>query len=219
MQLISRRETAVAKHPENSDESLRLLDRARAGDAAAVEQLLTRHRPFLVHVIDARLDQRLRARLDPSDVVQEAQMEAHRRIQDYLDEPVLPFRLWLRRIAYDRLVMLQRRHSGAARRSVRREHSLADHSSLILAQQLLAPGPSPSEDAVSRELAERVRRAVARLPESEREVLIMRNLEGLSNLEAAEVLGVDPAVSSRRYGRAVLRLRDLLSATGLEGSD
>jgi RNA polymerase sigma-70 factor (ECF subfamily) len=202
--------TSAADSRETSD----LLEQLRAGDAGAASRLLERHRAFLLRLIDLRMDDRLRRRVDPSDVVQDAQIEAARRLADYAKEPPLPFRMWLRQIAYDRLLMLHRRHVKAARRSVERDAGLPDRSSLLLVAQLLGHEPDPSERAVRRELAERVRQALHELPEAEREVLMLRNLEGLSNLEVAALLGVDPATSSRRYGRAVLRLRDILVRSG-----
>jgi RNA polymerase sigma-70 factor (ECF subfamily) len=76
-------------------------------------------------------------------------------------------------------------------------------------------GSTPSRQLARRELAQRVRQALDRLPEGEREVLVLRNLEGLTNQEAAGVLGIDPATASRRYGRAIIRLRGLLAEIGL----
>src|SRR5207248_901070 len=137
----------------------------------------------------------------------------------YLQEPPMPFRLWLRRIAYDRLLMLRRHHVGAAQRTTRRDVALPDPSSLRLAEQLLAHGSTPSQHLVQRELIRRVHRALALLPEGERELLIMRNLEGLANQEAAQLLGIDPATASRRYGRAVLRLRAILLEHGFPESE
>jgi RNA polymerase sigma-70 factor (ECF subfamily) len=203
----------------DSAETRQLLDQLRAGTPGAAGRLLERHRPYLLRLVELRMDPRLRPRVDPSDVVQEAQLEANRRLEGYLEKPPMPFRLWLRQLAYDRLLMLHRRHLRAGRRAVGRDLGLPDRSSLVLAGQLLASEPTASEKAVRRELADRVREAVARLPEAEREVLVLRNLEGLSNLEVAEVLGVDPATSSRRYGRAVLRLRELLVQGGFKGPE
>src|SRR5262249_19558124 len=116
-------------------------------------------------------------------------------------------------------LMTQRHHRGAARRSVGREVPLPDGSSLQLAQQLLDPGPSPSQQAQRDELVRRVRQAVGRLSETDREILLMRNLEALSNQEVAQVLQMDPATASQRYGRALLRLRKLLLQGGLRESD
>jgi RNA polymerase sigma-70 factor, ECF subfamily len=190
-------------------ETQRLLRQARAGDDQAVEELLALHRPYLRQLVDLRLDPRLRPRMDASDVVQEAQMEAARRLHGYLLEPAMPFRLWLRRLAYDRLLMLRRFHVEAAQRSVTREVALPDRSSLLLA------GSTPSQQLDRQELAARVRRAVARLPEADREVLLMRTFEELSYEEVAFLLGVDPVAARKRHGRALLRLHKVLCEDGL----
>ena len=137
-------------------------------------------------------------------------MEAVRRLDGYLRDAPLPFRLWLRRIAQDRLLMLRRRHRGAGRRAVTREAAMPDESSLAFARQLLAAGTSPSARLAASELAQRVREAVAQLPEADREVVLLRNFEGLSNQEVAQLLEIQPAAASQRYGRALLRLRKLL---------
>jgi RNA polymerase sigma-70 factor (ECF subfamily) len=194
----------------DSSHTRALLEDVRAGRAAAVDQLLARHRAYLRHVVELRIDPQLRARVDPSDVVQEAQLEAARRLGTYLLSPELPFRLWLRQITYDRLLMLRRRHVEAARRSVQRDVALPDRSSLALAQQLLASGSTPSERLSRRELARRVRQAMARLAEADRDILLLRNFEGLSNQEVARLLGLTLTAASQRYGRALLRLRDFL---------
>ncbi|MBL8794791.1 MAG: sigma-70 family RNA polymerase sigma factor [Planctomycetia bacterium] len=198
-------------------ETLRLLDDVRAGDRSALDRLLAEHRQFLRWFVELRLDPHIRARVDASDVVQEAQLEAVRRVDNYLERPALPFRLWLRQIAFDRLLMARRQHVEADRRAVTREAPLPDGSSIALGQQVLAGGPTPSQHLARDEMAERVRRAVAELPEADREILLMRNFEGLTNLEAAQLLALDPATASKRYGRALLRLRQLLSDDGLTG--
>src|SRR5262249_24810900 len=158
-----------------------LLERARSGDDAARNQLFARHRSYLRRLVELRIDPRLRSRVDPSDVVQEAQLEATRRLDGYLSEPPMPFPLWLRQIAYDRLLVLRRRHVEAERRAVERDVHLPDRSSLGLAQQLLAAGPGPGEHMVRREFARRVREALDRLSEADREIVVLRNFEGLSN--------------------------------------
>jgi RNA polymerase sigma-70 factor (ECF subfamily) len=203
----------------DSVETQRLLQQVRAGERDAMNQLLDRHRPYLRRLIEVRLDPKMRARVDPSDVVQEAQLEASRRLKNYLKQPPMPFRLWLRQIAYDRLLMLWRHHVGAVRRTVKRDLPLPDRSSLLLAQQLLAPGSAPNQQLVKREFVRRVREAVSQLPDGDREVLVMRNLEGLSNQETAQILQIDPATASRRYGRAVIRLRQILLQSGLTESE
>jgi RNA polymerase sigma-70 factor (ECF subfamily) len=187
-----------------------LLQQVRAGDARAKDELFTRHRAYLCRFVELRLDPRLRARVEPSDVVQEAQMEAARRLPTYLDRPALPFRLWLRQIAIDHLLKTRRRHVGAARRAVERELALPDRSSLLLARRLFDRGPSPSLQYDERELAERLRVALTQLSEADREVLLVRHYEGLSNAEAGVVLGLDAGAVSKRHGRALLRLHRLL---------
>lgn len=196
-------------------ETLRLLEEVRCGDRRALDRLLTGHRTYLRTAVELHVDRRLRARLDPSDVVQEAQLEAARRIDDYLRRQPMPFHIWLRQTAYQNLLRMRRQHVEAERRSVTRELPLPDGSSATLARQLLGAGPTPNEQLVEEELARRLRQAVAELPETDREILLMRNFERLSNQEAAQVLGLEPAAASRRYGRAILRLRKVLQ----EGSE
>jgi RNA polymerase sigma-70 factor, ECF subfamily len=200
----------------DSSETSRLLDQVRDGLPGGLDRLLTHHRPYVRQVVALRLDPQLRARVDPSDIVQEAQMEAVRRLDGYLQQPPMPFRLWLRQLAYDRLLMVRRKHAGAAQRSVERETALPDQSSAALGEHLLARSASPSEQVTKTELARRVQNALAHLPEADRELMLMRNFEGLSNQEVAKVLQILPATASQRYGRALLKLRKLLLATGLE---
>jgi RNA polymerase sigma-70 factor (ECF subfamily) len=195
-------------------ETRRLLGKARAGDREAVEELFTRHRPYLRRLVEVRLDLQLRPRVDASDVVQEAQLEAARRLECYLQEPALPFHLWLRQLTYERLLMLRRFHLGAARRSLVREVALPERSAVLFARQLLAAGSTPSQRLDREELASRVRRAVAKLPAIDREVLVMRTFEELSYEEVAVLLGVDPAAARKRHGRALLRLHKALSEDG-----
>jgi RNA polymerase sigma-70 factor (ECF subfamily) len=130
----------------------------------------------------------------------------------------MPFRLWLRKTAEERLMMLHRRHIGAAKRSVVRELPLPETSSLQLAQGFLDAMPSPSAQFDRHELAALVRQAVAELPAIDREILLMRNVEGLTNQEAAQVLSITPATCSQRYGRALIRLQKRLARHGLEGT-
>jgi RNA polymerase sigma-70 factor (ECF subfamily) len=209
----------MAESVPDSADTQSLLERVQAGDAAAPDLLLARHRPFLRQIVELRLDPRLRARVDASDVVQEAQVDVFRRLAEYLRRRPMPFRLWLRKTAHERLLKIQRRHLEAGRRAIGREVPLPDHSSLVLGQQLLASGSTPSQHLDRSEIARRVRQAVARLPAADREVLVMRNFEGLSNPEIGYLLGVDAATVSKRHGRALLRLRKLLLEGGLGGSE
>jgi RNA polymerase sigma-70 factor, ECF subfamily len=199
----------MATEPDSA-ETQRLLEQVQAGDAQARDQLLARHRTFLHRIVELRLDPRLRARVDASDVVQEVQLDAFRRLPDYVQRRPMPFRLWLRKTANERLLKIQRRHVEAGRRAVGRELPLPTESSLVLGRQLLASGSTPSQHLDRSEVARRVRQTVARLSETDREVLVMRNFEGLSNAEIGFLLGLDADSVSKRHGRALLRLRKLL---------
>jgi RNA polymerase sigma-70 factor (ECF subfamily) len=199
----------------DSAETCALLDQVRGGDRQALERLLARHRPGLHAFVAARLDPRLRARIDASDVVQEAQLEVVRRMPAFLANPPMPFHLWVRKTTYERLLNLRRDHVARERRSVEREAAWPEGSSLLLARPLLARGPSPSQQAAAREFAERVGRAVGQLSEKDREILLMRHTEELSYEEIACLLDIEPPAARKRYGRALVRLQRVLTDHGL----
>jgi RNA polymerase sigma-70 factor, ECF subfamily len=203
----------------DSPEIQTLLDRIGKGDRQAFEPLFESHRAYLRQVIDLRMVDLLRVRVDPSDIVQETQLEAFRRLEDYVKRKPMPFRLWLRRTAVEQLVTAQRRHLGAERRAVGKEIPLPDRSSLLLADQFLASGSSPSQRLTKSELARRVREALGELSEDDREILVLRNLESLSNQEAAEVLQIQTSTASQRYGRALTRLGKVLASAGIARCD
>jgi RNA polymerase sigma-70 factor (ECF subfamily) len=192
-----------------------LIQQASQGDVAARQQLLVRHRDRLRKMVRVRMDRRLAARVDPSDVVQEALADAAGKMSDYLRRRPLPFYPWLRRLAWERLVKLHRRHIRAAVRSVSREDpglpALPDESALELAQRLAAPGTSPSHHLVREELRGRVQAALAQLSETDREVLVMRYLEQLSNAETGAALGISEGAVKMRHLRALERIRGLLA--------
>jgi RNA polymerase sigma-70 factor (ECF subfamily) len=192
-----------------------LLEQVSGGDRRALGELLAHYRPALEAFVDFHLDPGLRARLDPSDVVQEAQLEVVRRMDDFLRRRPMPFHLWLRKTAYERLLNLRRDHRRRARRSVEREIPLPERSSLLLARPFVSGGPSPSRQAEAREHAERVSRAVRELSETDREVLLMRHAEELSYEEIACLLEITPGTARKRYGRALIRLQKVLSDHGL----
>jgi RNA polymerase sigma-70 factor (ECF subfamily) len=163
-------------------------------------------------MVAVRLDRRLAARVDPSDIVQEALLEAAARLDEYLRARPIPFYPWLRRIAGARLADAHRRHVRAGRRSVGREEppALPSESVLELADRLLSPSGGPSASLRRRERRDRVRAALAALPERDREVLVLRFLEDLSTADAAAVLGVGEGAVKMRLMRALQRLRDVL---------
>jgi RNA polymerase sigma-70 factor (ECF subfamily) len=212
------RRTIMAEVQPDSAATQDLLKQARKGDPQAFQELFERYRAYLHQFVELRLDRRLRSRVDPSDVVQDAQLEAVRRHKDYLEQPPMPFRLWLRQIAFDRILKMHRHHATTARRAIGREQSLPEHSSLLLAQQLLSPGSTPSQQVRRQEMVDRLRQAMNQLSDGDREILLLRNFEGLSNQEVGYLLGIDPATASQRHGRAMLRLHKILSASGITES-
>jgi RNA polymerase sigma-70 factor, ECF subfamily len=191
-----------------------LLRRTGAGDRGARGALLERHRGRLRRMIALRIDPRLAARVDPSDVVQDVLAEADRRLDGYVYKRPLPFYPWLRQLAWDRLADQHRRHVRAGRRSVTREEKeawgLPDASAAELADRLLAPGDSPSAALQRDEVRDRVRAALEAMAGQEREVLILRYLEQLSAREVGAVLGISEEAAKKRALRALRRLRELL---------
>jgi RNA polymerase sigma-70 factor (ECF subfamily) len=205
----------MAEVKADSAQTQALLAQIARGDRQALERLLDRYRPGLHSFVEARLDLKLRARLDPSDVVQEAQLEVVRRMDDFLRRRPMPFHLWVRKTTYERLLNLRRDHRTRSRRSVDREEAFPDRSSLLLARPLLSGGPSPSQQLAARELAGRVSHAVAQLAEPDREILLMRHGEELPYGEIAGLLEIEPAAARKRYGRALIRLQKVLTDNGL----
>jgi RNA polymerase sigma-70 factor (ECF subfamily) len=197
--------------PENP-ETEALLEQVRLGDPSSLQRLLQGCRDRLCRMVAVRMDERLSARVDPSDVVQEAMAVALDRLSDYLRERPLPFYPWLRQITFNRLVDLHRRHVLASRRSVDREQplGLSDASAVQLADRVLAGSTSPVKRLLRDELRARVRATLARLEPADREILVLRHLEQLSVAECTAVLGISEAAAKKRHVRAVRRLRRLL---------
>jgi RNA polymerase sigma-70 factor (ECF subfamily) len=195
---------------DDSAETRRLLDAVRAGERGAFDLLFARHRGYLIDAIRFRIDPQLRGRVDASDIVQEAQLEAYRRLDKWFARQPMPFRLWLRKTAQERLQKARRRHLRAKGRAANREVDLPARSSLVLVKHLAAPGHNPQEHVANQELAVRVRQSLARLNEVDREVIYMRIFEGLAHDEIAAVLDIEAAAVRKRFGRALLRLRSEL---------
>jgi RNA polymerase sigma-70 factor (ECF subfamily) len=191
-----------------------LLARASRGDRPARDRLLSQYRNRLRQMVAVRIDRRLAARIDPSDVVQEALTHASQKLAEYLRTRPIAFYPWLRKIAWNRMVELHRRHVVAQKRSVNREEpqmmELPDESALELANRLVSRGSSPMSQLVRAEERDLVRAALTRLPPRDREVLVLRHLEQLSTAEMAAVLDISEGAVKVRHLRALERLRDLL---------
>lgn len=208
----------------NSADTAGLLERARAGDRQALNEIFVRHRERLLRMIEMRLDWRLQARLDASDVIQDAFLEVAGRLDEYLRDPKVPLFLWLRLVVGEQLINLHRHHLGTQMRAAGREVSLYREalpaaSSAALAAQLLGKHTSPTDAAIRAERMLRVQEALNALDPIDREVLSLRHFEQLNRSETAQVLGVSEAAAAKRYLRALDRLKDALADMpgGLEG--
>jgi RNA polymerase sigma-70 factor (ECF subfamily) len=200
---------------DNSSETNDLLRRVAEGESQGWGTLLTRHSERLRRMIALRLDQRLQGRIDASDVLQEAYLEAWSRLAEYLRDPAMPFFLWLRFLAGQKLVTLHRHHLGRQMRDAGREISLyggalPQASSAALVAHLLGHDTRPSEAAMRIELKLRLQEALNRMDAIDREVLALRHFEQLSRTETAQVMGMRESAVSKRYVRALQRLKDLL---------
>jgi RNA polymerase sigma-70 factor (ECF subfamily) len=199
-----------------SNDDLRLIERARGGDAAAAGEALVRHRARLRRMVEARLDRRVRGRVDPSDVLQDGCADAIAKLPGYLADPRLPLFLWLRLIVGERLAKVHRDHLGAQVRDAGREVSLyrgpmPAASSAALAAHLLGKETSPTQAAVRAERLLRIQEALNSLDPLDREILSLRHFEELSHAEAARVLDIQEAAAAKRYVRALKRLKDVLT--------
>jgi RNA polymerase sigma-70 factor, ECF subfamily len=197
-----------------------LLDRAGRADASALGRLLERHRTRLRRLVAARLDRRLTARVDPSDVVQETLVDAVRRLPEYLRERPVPYLAWLRRLALQRLVWWHRFHLGSSKRSVSRDRTrglpLSDASTATLVDRLAGTGTGPSGQVIRDEERARARAALEGLAATDRQVLELRYVEGLSLAEIAARLGNGLSAVKMRHLRALERFRDLIQVAGEE---
>jgi RNA polymerase sigma-70 factor (ECF subfamily) len=201
-----------------------LLDAARSGDEGALAVLVERHRDRLERMVGLRMDRRLQGRVDPADVVQDAYLAVRGKFPQYSADPRLPFFLWLRLEVGQKLVDLHRFHLGTKMRDAGQEISLhrgalPQVSSLSLAEHLLGRLTTPSHAAMRVELKLRVQEALNSMDPHDREVLILRHFEELSNTEVAQVLGIKPSAAINRYVRALKRLKDVVQGMpgGIEG--
>jgi RNA polymerase sigma-70 factor, ECF subfamily len=185
-------------------------------DRQALASIFDKNRERLRRMVELRLDPRLRARLDASDVVQDAFLDVARDLDAYLADPKLPTLLWLRLHVGRRLKMLHRQHLGAQMRDAGREISiyhgaLPEASSAALASMLLGRTTSPTQAALRAERMLRVQEALNSLDPIDREVLALRHFEQLGRAETAQVLEISQDAAAKRYFRAVKRLKEVLA--------
>lgn len=204
---------------ETPSESTKLLEQAIQGDGAALGRLLESYRDRLRRMIALRLDPRLQARVDASDIIQETFIDASQRLDEFAKLPEMPFFLWLRLLVGRRLIDHHRKHLGAQARDAGREVSIyrgpmPETTTAALAAKLMGKFTSPSQAAVRAERKIRLQEALNSMDTIDREVLVLRHYEQLSNGEAALVLGLDKSAASKRYARALVRLKEILTAAG-----
>lgn len=199
----------------HDSEVQRLVELASQGDDQAWERLMSDHRPRLRRMVALRMDRRLQGRIDPSDVIQESYIDAARRLPEYAKNPSMPFFLWLRFLTGQRLLEQHRRHIGTKARNALREISLyqgafPETTTADLAAHLLGRLSTPSHAAMRIEQKIRLQEALNSLEPLDREILALRHFEQLTNGEAAEVLELDKSAASKRYTRALVKLKDIL---------
>jgi RNA polymerase sigma-70 factor (ECF subfamily) len=198
---------------EGEAEIADLIAKVRAGDQQALAELFAKHRDKLRRMVQLRLDHRLAGRVSPSDVLQEAYIDAVKRIDHYFEKPDQPFFGWLRLIVAQRLADVHREHL-AQKRDVAQEIPMhrggPGADSACLAACLLGSGTSPSHAAARTESFGRLEEALNQMDPLDREVLALRHFEELSNTETATLLDIQPAAASKRYVRALARLKQIL---------
>jgi RNA polymerase sigma-70 factor (ECF subfamily) len=185
-------------------------------DDKVLGELFMLHRDRLWRMLHVRLDHRLTSRVTPDDLLQETYLEAARRIGEYLADPAVPFYVWLRFLALQRVQTAFRAHVGAQMRDVNQEVPLSQDggvrvSSDSMAGQLVSHMTSPSQAAIRHELQDRLRAVLDAMDPLDREVLALRHFEELGNNEVADILGISKDAASKRHVRALKRLRDLLT--------
>ena len=192
-----------------------LLRRAKAGEVSALGGLFAHYRERLRKMVCLRLDRRVAGRLDASDVLQEAYLDVARRFSEYVAAPAVPFYVWLRALTGQRLIDLHRQHLGTKMRDAGQEVSLyrgalPQASSASLAQQLLAGLTSPTQAVIRAEMQLQLQEALNGMDAMDREVVVLRHFEELNNIETAAALGIESAAASKRYLRAIRRLKVIL---------
>jgi len=197
---------------DRSTDAHRAWERLQSGDKAALAELFGQYRPQLRRMVELRIAGPLTSRVDPSDILQETFMDASQKIDNYVSHPQVTFFVWLRGLTLDRLAKTQRRHLGTQSRATGRELRLPEESSLALGRRLLAGGPTASRLVEQDELRRQVTAALRQLNDRDREVLVMRHFEGMSNSQVAEALAIGASAATMRHGRALKRLKDILTA-------
>ena len=201
---------------EESPETVELVQRAAQGDADGWTDLVDRYRDRLHRMVAARIDRRMQQRVNSSDIVQEAYLEAAEHLAEYVKNPKMPFFLWLRGITGNKLLEIHRHHLGVKMRDAKRDVAIDGGASMQttaagLAAVLVGDSTRPDEAVLRKEMRSRLEESLEALDPLDREVLSLRHYEQLSNAETAEVLGIETSAASKRYIRALKRLKGVLA--------
>ena len=199
---------------ETLPEQPEIIAQLRENREEALAKFFSLVRERLKPIVHFRLDYRLNGRVSESDVIQDTYVRAAQRIDSYLEKPTMPFFVWLRLEVQQQLIDIHRHHFGAEKRDIRREVAMAkpksDQTSMAIAAHLVAQLTSVSQLFEKAEQIASVEKSLADMNELDREVIALRHFEELSNIETAEVLGIQPAAASKRYLRALKRLREIM---------
>ncbi len=200
----------------NTSDTIKLIERVRAGDSVAIQEIFSRHRDRLQRMVDLRLDSRLQGRINPSEVLHEAYQDVVKGMADYLHSPKQSIFLWLRTVVGERLFALHRQHLGAGRSDASLEltlyrDALPEASSAALAAQLLGRQSSLTQAAVRAERILRIQETLNAMEPIDRELLSLRHFEQLTRSEAAQVLEIEESAAAKRYIRALKKMQRMLS--------
>ncbi|MEO1529954.1 MAG: sigma-70 family RNA polymerase sigma factor [Planctomycetota bacterium] len=196
-----------------NDDNRELVERAVAGDEAALAEAFELYRPRLRRMVDLRMDHRLRARADASDVLQEAFVDMAKQISSYRENQVeMPFFLWLRLVTGSRLAQVHRLHLGTEKRAVQREvpiqPAIPDASNVFLANELAGQFTSADRGLRKEDACKKMEELLNSMATEDREIIAMRHFEELSTNEIATTLGMTRSGVLKRYGRAIKRLAE-----------
>ena len=195
-------------------EQAEIIERLKSDRDEALAHFFSLVRERLKRIVNFRLDYQLNGRISESDVIQDTYVRASQRLDSFLEKPEMPFFVWLRLEVQQQLVDIHRHHFGAEKRDIRKEVAIAKpkagQTSMALAAHLVAQLTSVSQLFERAEQIASVEKTLDEMNELDREVIALRHFEELSNIEAAEVLGIQPAAASKRYLRALKRLREIM---------
>ena len=187
--------------------------RLKAGGQDALAELFQEHRSRLRRMVEMRLDPRLAKRVDASDVLQDGFVDVSNRLDEFLENPGMPVFVWLRFLVAQKLAEVQRWHFQRQKRDPRREEAIVPsqpiYDSKNLAREFSASLTSPSQAAHRNEVARRMRELLDEMEPADKEILVLRHFEELTNAEVAAELGLSIAAASKRYIRALARLKSV----------